>query len=102
MEHAAPVIDRFQVERRAGQGGMGTVFQARDHTTGETVALKVLHRGRSDDLSRFAREAAILDELRHPGIVRYVARGVAADGRHTSSSNGSREKTSRSGSPRAA
>jgi tetratricopeptide (TPR) repeat protein len=82
MDTAAPVIDRFQLERRAGEGGMGTVYRARDRATGEHVALKVLHQGLHADLSRFAREAAILDELRHPGIVRYVSRGAAADGRH--------------------
>ncbi len=30
--------------------------------------------------SRFVREAEILAELRHPGIVRYIAHGVASDG----------------------
>ena len=66
MDTAAPVIDRFQLERRAGEGGMGTVYRARDRATGEPVALKVLHQGLHADLSRFAREATILDELRHP------------------------------------
>jgi tetratricopeptide (TPR) repeat protein len=82
MEPAAPVTDRFDVEDRAAEGGMSAVYRARDRSSGAVVALKVLHRLDEDDLSRFAREAAVLDELRHPGIVHYIGRGVAGDGRH--------------------
>jgi tetratricopeptide (TPR) repeat protein len=82
MEPAAPIIDRFEVEGRVAEGGMGAVYRGRDRASGAIVALKVLHRAHDDDLARFAREAAMLDELRHPGIVRYIGRGVAEDGRH--------------------
>jgi tetratricopeptide (TPR) repeat protein len=58
---------------------MGCVFRARDVTTGEPVALKILHPEMHEHAERFLREAQILAELRHPGIVRYVAHGEAAD-----------------------
>src|SRR5687767_15126094 len=61
---------------------MGTVFRARDRLTGQPVALKVMKRG-DDDLvrsERFAREARLLADLRHPGIVRYVAHGTTRAG----------------------
>jgi tetratricopeptide (TPR) repeat protein len=75
------VGERFVVEREAGSGGMGTVFRAIDRLDGSGVALKVLRGSDAGDVERFTQEAAILAELRHPAIVRYVAHGVD-DGRH--------------------
>ena len=69
------VADRFELERKAGAGGMGTVYAARDRHTGTRVALKVLHVLDASDLERFAREAELLASLAHPGIVAYVAHG---------------------------
>ena len=66
---------RFVLEVEVGTGGMGTVWRGRDDTTGGPVAVKILHREGEADLERFAREAAILAQLDHPGIVRYVAHG---------------------------
>jgi tRNA A-37 threonylcarbamoyl transferase component Bud32/tetratricopeptide (TPR) repeat protein len=67
------VADRFEVVALADWGGMGAVYRARDrHTAGE-VALKLLLDESSEE--RFAREARVLAELRHPGIVQYVAHG---------------------------
>src|SRR5688572_18832476 len=70
------IAGRFDVERVAGHGGMGTVYRARDREAGGWVALKVLHGGVSPSAAdRFAREARVLAELTHPGIVRHVANG---------------------------
>jgi eukaryotic-like serine/threonine-protein kinase len=69
------VGDRFEIEVQAGAGGMGRVFRARDRLTGELVALKVLHRGLVAHSARLLREARILAQLHHPGIVRYIAHG---------------------------
>lgn len=76
--------NRFEIERLAGSGGMGTVYRARDKLSGQPVALKLLH-GQADDLQksdaeRFAREAQILSTLRHPGIVAHVAHGQTLQG----------------------
>ena len=61
---------------------MGQVFRAVDRTTGAAVALKIMREGMPQaEVSRFAREADVLDTARHPGIVRYVARGETADAR---------------------
>ena len=69
----ALVAGRFEVQALADWGGMGAVYRAEDKHTGEHVALKVLLVQGGDE--RFAREARVLAELRHPRIVRYVAHG---------------------------
>jgi len=68
------LADRFELESTAGSGGMGTVFRARDRYTGDRVALKLQHPSAGDyhEPERFLREAQMLSELRHPGIVSYV------------------------------
>ncbi len=76
--------NRFELQRAAGSGGMGTVYRATDRHSGDTVALKLLHAERDAEAAqgseRFAREALLLSELRHPGIVAYVAHGQTPDG----------------------
>jgi serine/threonine protein kinase len=74
---------RYTALEELGQGGMGTVFRARDALLGRDVALKVL---RSADAppnlaERLEREAGVLAQLEHPGIVPVHDRGVLADGR---------------------
>jgi tetratricopeptide (TPR) repeat protein len=78
---AAPLIvgDRFELLERAGSGGMGVVYRARDLRTGQPVALKVL-AARNDGTGRFLREAKLLSGLRHPGIVAYLDHGFTEDG----------------------
>ena len=72
---------RFMLERRAGAGGMGVVFQARDREREVPVALKCVV-GTAQELERFAREVAILAGLDHPRVVRYVDHGEAGEARY--------------------
>jgi len=80
MKLGEVVENRFELERVAGSGGMGTVYRAVDRTTGVLVAFKVLRSASLDSSSRFAREVRILSTLRHPGIVRYIADGRTEEG----------------------
>ncbi len=60
----------------------GIVYRARDRYTDRYVALKLPHpelHG-SPSWERFDREARILAELQHPGIVAYVAHGQTPSG----------------------
>ncbi|MEI8258242.1 MAG: serine/threonine-protein kinase, partial [Deltaproteobacteria bacterium] len=79
MRQGEVVGDRFEVERLAARGGMGAVYRARDRLTGAPIALKRLS-GDHSLTARFEREARVLADLSHPGIVRYVAHGAMADG----------------------
>ncbi len=76
---ANELVGRFRILGAAGSGGMGTVYRAVEEGTARHVAIKVLHR-RGNAQRRFQREGAILDELSHPAIVRYVARGELEGG----------------------
>jgi len=73
------VVGRFEIERRAGVGGMATVYRAHDRQTGGIVALKIVQGPSVYIVERMTREARVLAELRHPGIVRYVSHGDAGD-----------------------
>jgi serine/threonine-protein kinase len=89
LAHLASVTDRpvvpggrYEILGRLGQGGMGTVYQARDHLLHREVALKALSapwlEGTSDSL---LREAKVLAALEHPGIVPVHDLGTLEDGR---------------------
>jgi eukaryotic-like serine/threonine-protein kinase len=54
---------------------MGTVFRARDLTTGGDVAIKVLRQPSVPIAERFAREARVLATIDHPRLPRYVTHG---------------------------
>ncbi|WP_394830478.1 protein kinase [Pendulispora rubella] len=74
---------RFLLEAVAGTGGMAIVYRARDQKRGNApVALKVLRRlGDVPHVhERFAREASVLAQLQHPGIVSYIDHGITPQG----------------------
>jgi serine/threonine protein kinase len=64
-------IDKYELIRRLGRGGMGTVYLARDPVLDRLVAIKLLRDPLSDDelLQRFLREARAAARLRHDNII---------------------------------
>ena len=73
MKPGDVIAERFEIERLAGSGGMGAVYRARDRATGGPAAVKVLWARfleQPEHAERFTREARVLMELDHPGIVR--------------------------------
>src|ERR1043166_1128981 len=71
-------IGPFTVDKELGAGAMGAVYRAKHAETGQRVAIKVVSPNLAANdvaMARFKREAAILKQLRHPNIVRLVARG---------------------------
>jgi eukaryotic-like serine/threonine-protein kinase len=74
---------RYRLIERIGSGGMGSVYLAEDATLGRRVAIKILDVPDSggDLAARLQREAHILANLQHPGIVPVHDAGTLADGR---------------------
>jgi serine/threonine protein kinase len=63
-------IPGYRLLDRAGEGGMGTVYRARQLSLDRIVAVKVLHAAGSDgSVPAFQRESRLLASLSHPHIV---------------------------------
>ncbi len=62
----------LEILHKVGQGGMGTVYCARQKSLDRLVALKVIKpdaQSKTDFADRFVREAKALAQLNHPNIV---------------------------------
>ncbi|HEU5249860.1 MAG TPA: serine/threonine-protein kinase, partial [Thermoanaerobaculia bacterium] len=78
------VDGRYRLDRRLGQGGMGTVYGAFDRELERRVALKLIRPELvvgADALARFKWEAKAAAAFTHPNVVTVHDYGVAEDGR---------------------
>jgi serine/threonine protein kinase len=67
------VVGSYRIVREIGRGGMGTVYEARHTVLPRRAAIKIMHgelRRHPGMATRVVQEAAILEDLRHPGVVR--------------------------------
>ena len=64
-------VGRYEIQRRLGRGGMGTVYAAHDPVLGRMVAIKVFLSDLDlpDAAERFTREARSAAALNHANIV---------------------------------
>src|SRR5579862_3569063 len=65
------MLGPYEIGAPLGAGGMGEVYRARDTRLERTVAVKILPKEMSNDLSRkqrFEREAKTISNLNHPHI----------------------------------
>ena len=65
-------LDRYRIESKVGEGGMGVVYKARDTHLDRTVAIKVLPHDKVSDpdrKQRFVQEAKAASALNHPNII---------------------------------
>ncbi|HEY5920125.1 MAG TPA: protein kinase [Kofleriaceae bacterium] len=60
---------RFELVRCLGAGGMGTVYEARDHERNTVIALKTLHAMSADALLSFKNEFREFQDLQHPNLI---------------------------------
>ena len=77
------ISERYRLERRIGEGGMGEVWLATQTTPiKRRVALKLVKAGRDtkDVLSRFEQERQALAMMDHPNISRVLDGGVTTSG----------------------
>jgi len=71
---------KWRLERKLGEGGMGTVYLAHDLQLDRKVAIKILASSLAGDaelVTRFEREARLTASLEHPHIVPVYAVGEA-------------------------
>ena len=72
-------VDGYEIVGLLGQGGMGTVYRARQAMPTRLVALKVINPALLTPslVNRFEFEAQVLAELHHPGIAEIYQAGTA-------------------------
>jgi serine/threonine protein kinase len=66
------LVDRYELRRRLGCGGMANVYLAHDHRLRRDVAIKLLHpelAREPRERQRFAREASALAAVESPHVV---------------------------------
>jgi serine/threonine protein kinase len=74
-----PTIPGYELLSEIHRGGQGVVYRARQLSTGQHVAVKLLHPGLLQApaaLRRFEREIEVLTTLKHPNIVRLIDGGT--------------------------
>jgi serine/threonine protein kinase len=79
-------VDRFELIRVIGRGGMGVVYQARDPERAEPVALKLLRPELSQHRRAhefFLKEARHGTQLKHPNILPVLVRIPTEFGHHS-------------------
>ncbi|MFN7986961.1 MAG: protein kinase [Thermoanaerobaculia bacterium] len=85
MTQAVPrlLAGRYRLDRRLGEGGMGTVYAARDIRGNRDAAVKVIrgeHLSDRSALARFRREARLTARLGHPNAVAVYDYGELVSG----------------------
>ncbi|MGH7580856.1 MAG: protein kinase domain-containing protein, partial [Gemmatimonadales bacterium] len=75
----AALGDRYEVERLVGEGGMATVFLAKDLRHGRKVAIKTLRAELAVSIGaeRFLREIRLAANLQHPNVLALYDSGEA-------------------------
>jgi eukaryotic-like serine/threonine-protein kinase len=74
---------KYTILEKLGQGGMGAVYRATQHSVGREVAIKVVNAHLVSDpeaIKRFLREAKLASRLGHPNAVTVIDFGQTDDG----------------------
>jgi serine/threonine-protein kinase len=72
------LADRYKLERRISEGGMGVVYEAHHIKLGRRVAVKLLHpylRVSAETMKRFENEARLAASIGHKNIVDVIDLG---------------------------
>src|ERR1700753_2944737 len=80
MNASLTTLGKYVIERKLGQGGMGTVYLASHLDLKKLVALKVLPQDKAKNpilVRRFKAEAQAAAQLEHPNIVAVYDTGEA-------------------------
>ena len=77
------IDDKYRIESKLGEGGMGAVYLSTRLMIGDTVAIKILHSTQVSDpqaIERFRREAQAAARLKHQNAVTIYDFGVSNEG----------------------
>ncbi len=85
LEQGTVFQDRYVIIEKLSEGGFGVVYKARQLTTNQMVALKIMRwtpapsEDKADQvyIDRFRRETQLCGELNHPNIVQLIDTGAA-------------------------
>jgi eukaryotic-like serine/threonine-protein kinase len=78
------LLDRYQITKKIGQGGMGAVYEATHSLIGKRVAVKVLldkYAKKDQVVARLEQEARLASSIGHEHIIDITDFGITADGR---------------------
>jgi hypothetical protein len=74
------LVERYELRRLVGRGGMGVVYEAHDHLIDQLIALKIVraeYAGERAWAERLAREVKLARQINHPNVCRVYDFGVA-------------------------
>jgi serine/threonine protein kinase len=77
------LTDRYRIDERISEGGMGTVYRATHVLMDKRVAIKVLHPSLAADdkiVARFSREARAASRISHPHALNVTDFGESPSG----------------------
>ena len=77
------IADRYHVQKKLGEGGMGAVYLAEHVRMGRKSAIKVMTQAMANDpeaIQRFNREAANAARINHPNVCAIYDFGETDDG----------------------
>ncbi|MEE8191319.1 MAG: serine/threonine-protein kinase [Gemmatimonadales bacterium] len=77
------VADRYHIEKKLGEGGMGAVYLGEHVKMGRKSAIKVMTQSMASDpeaIARFNREAANAARINHPNVCAIYDFGETEDG----------------------
>jgi serine/threonine protein kinase len=66
-------------DQQIGEGGMGIIYRARQHSLGRPVAVKVIRdvfTARPEFVKRFRQEAELLAQVNHPNVIQVFGTGT--------------------------
>jgi serine/threonine-protein kinase len=78
------IDDRYEIQSRIGEGGMGVVYKARQKSIDRIIAIKMLNAQMAADptwVQRFYNEAKACSRLQHPNTIRMFDFGQSNEGR---------------------